>query len=606
MITRRTAIKLSAGAGLASAWSPTRLFAKLPRSPVSGTAENHSSDTSTQRIALHVRATVLLNQLSSGLDYYGMSRNYVPVLSVKYAGSIATTLAKGGQSLSKALGSLRNDKSNKDKQLDALNQSKNQLDLQLSQIEQDQQQIPGLQKQLLSQIDELVADQESARAEVILAANTLNTSLGGGCDIGEILTIAGMLISFATGIPPEITSLVGALSGALNGTAFGPPDKDADKNPSIFGKNFDVRVKDINIVGSDIGKLMDAYNKAKSAFPPSTQGVDASKFLVQDGDFQALRSQVVASVSKLPDSSAKSAYVAAVNKYLTITQTRNTVLLAYDGLSYRLASSASDKSTAEDKRSRINDSLLTVGGDEVQIAQMLSVIQGLVDSLLRDTHYWVLRYSRAIDFWTLEQQSPPVIESDFDAIVGQIDGLSSRIGDGKEVQGVARGALKEQVIVSLTKEQTATLAESGKVTFLIPINQGNLANKAQVLINTLSIEFREHGAFGVKKVPNVGFTLTHNGYNKFRRLDGSFVEFVSQPRTVRSEPNSTFVQGFSVTPNNEDSSTTAKAMDESDYVGVSPFTQWKVAVDDDAKHRLDRVAELHVTFVGSGLALIPQ
>ena len=605
MLTRRDLLRTGAAASSCVLLAPWSKHMGCGCAKHSETNKDNAYSLSTPHVNskrgdIHTRANVLLNQLSIGMDYYGQPQSYAPIASATYAYISLADLIQGGKSVDTALTRYRSNQADLSQQMDALSLSRSQAMAQLDRIQKDYNEIPQQQKLIADQITTLSSDQITARAEAIDAATKLTNTLG-GCPIQTVFAAASMIITFATGVPPVVTSLIGAAAAAANGTPFGPQDNSNPGASSLFGSAFDTKIKDLQIVSSDLGKLSDLYHRSQNLHPQTPENVDAVKFMVQDGDFAALRKSAEKEVKGIPDSSPeKQAYLDAVDRYLTITQTRNQLVLAYDGLSYRLASAKTLEASTNNALDHVQGVINSVSADASQIGKALKFTQEVQGELLRDAQFRLIRYAQAVSYMTLDTYNPPKEIDDFEVMDGQAALLQTNYRDA--AQAMANNppgnvdTRTTPLKIYLSAKQVASLSKGGPMSFQVSSKDPQFRNHgffAGLYIDSVEIEFFVHELFGPKPIPPFPFSLQHSGYHKFFTRDGIVREFVSPLRSI-SSGNSTVVEGFtnSSNPNHNDS----------DYAGVSPFTTWTVFVENPPKE-LQKVEHLRIGFVGRGYGL---
>ena len=156
-------------------------------------------------------------------------------------------------------------------------------------------------------------------------------------------------------------------------------------------------------------------------------------------------------------------------------------------------------------------------------------------------------------------------------------------------------------VIPLTSADRAALAATGTYSFLIGVDHPVFSNLAQVLADQVSLTFV--AADGSAILP-LRLNLEHSGYHKFRDINGKIYEFLTPPRTVVQDtggPIQTNAQ-FSGVDTSLDPGNPAAAA----YVGVSPFTRWKVAVMNDpgVYAALGKAKELSLSISGTARAFV--
>ena len=454
------------------------------------------------------------------------------------------------------------------------------------------------QAPLSAQIDELLVEQLAAMSAVNTTAALLNAALsaGPGCSMSEIISAVSLICTFATGLPITATSIASAASAATDaGNQLA--------SPSLSG--LQTMIKDVKVISSTVGQVSSKINEISTAYNDLKKSlggnapdpkVDTTKFLVDQRDFDATRKDVETQIDQLPASNQKSAYKDAVEQYLNIVQTRNQQLLSYSGIAMKLAALDENSASLQSTIENLNTQRQTLQAADV--SSFLDQLKKMQQKLLQGIYFDILQQSRALDYWSLTPVDPPPQFADFGAMKAILGDLMQRKVDALQAAANPPGQFTNlSTTLTVGADDQTRLSSNGSMSFYLTPEMSSFSGLARVLISSIKVDFLLAG--GTALYP-IRYNLEHSGYHKFLDVNGNVFEFLTPSRAV--------VLGFDATGNmviqgqfaGSDWSLDSSNGGASCYVGVSPFTRWKLSVVNDSGvyQHLGSVQQLRVTMSG--------
>ena len=555
------------------------------------------------------RARVLIAQMQSGFDVYGHPGNYVQALSVGTYETNNSALVNDGVALEAALAAYQAQKAADSAQINNLLQSVNKAQSQVAKNQTDRADLISQGGALGKQLEELLTLQMAAMAVVNQSSAELQEALSkeNGCSFSEIMTAVTLIITVASAVTGAGSALSVAIAAAGAATTA---DKLLD-SPTLPGfqpviKNIDFIMSTVGAGGTPFNQLVTAYNNLKASLggnAPDPKN-DSTKFVMTDSDFATVRAQFEAKVKQLPESPERDNYESAVNQYLDIVQLRNQQLLSFDGLAFKIASLDDSTTTLRTSISASDGDLIEDQSQEEVVAAAVQDVTNVRNALLKSAYFELLQQSRALDFWTLNPQDTAKEYDDFGALNSILAALIARKLDALQAFANPPATFSSAsggFVIPLTSADRTTLAKTGTYSFLISVDHPVFSNLAQVLADQVSLTFV---AADGSAISPLRLNLEHSGYHKFRDINGKIHEFLTPPRTVVQDTGGPIqtTSGFSGVDTSLDPGNPATAA----YVGVSPFTRWKVTVINDpgVYAALGNAKELSLSISGTARALV--
>jgi hypothetical protein len=415
--------------------------------------------------------------------------------------------------------------------------------------------------------------------------------------MSEIISAVSLICTFASGLPIAATSIASAASAATDA------GNQLAQTPSLSG--LQTIIKDVKVISSTVGQVSSkineistAYNDLKTSLGGNAPDpkVDTTKFLVDQGDFDATRKDVETQIDQLPASDEKSAYKAAVEQYLNIVQTRNQQLLSYSGIGMKLAALDENSTSLQLTIESLNTQRQTLQAADV--SSFLDQLNKMQRRLLQGIYFDILQQSRALDYWSLTPVDPPQQFADFGAMKSILADLTQRKVDALQAAANPPGQFTNlSTTLTIGADDQASLSSNGSMSFYLTPDMASFSGLARVLISSITVDFLLSDGTAVYPIR---YNLEHSGYHKFLDVKGNLFEFLTPSRAVVLGYDATgtlIIQGqFAGSDWSLDSSNGGAAS----YVGVSPFTRWKLNVVNDVGlyQHLGSVQQLRVTMSG--------
>jgi len=377
------------------------------------------------------RAGALLRKLQLGLDYYGRSMNFVPLLSTKFYSDIFASTLNYGKAIEAAYAAYV--AAGADLKLIQANTAQAVINLQAAiqeihnAIKAADEQIRNLDdtiEKLKNELDRIWVELLSAEDDYKRAVERQNAERG-GCSFGQIITFAAALVAVVVSAGTVAGAAIGAAKLILDEH---PKDAKGQEITGDFAKG-KYYVDQLQPVAQDAQALLQRYNELKDqlkssdpAAPPSLPD-DELKVPVDRAAFDKQVEPYLA----LPEAQR---YKQLMHKFLDVTQLRNNDIIQYNQL-YALTA-------ALGARARTLEAQIVLTQSELARADnpALDVFRGIFEDGLRSVKellvYLLFQANRALDFLTATNQPLPINDSSMDLLQISTTALASRLVAAKE------------------------------------------------------------------------------------------------------------------------------------------------------------------------------
>lgn len=531
------------------------------------------------RGGLHNSAVVALMRLQQGLDYYGHSYNWTPVLTLK------NLVTRTGQII--ALGKVVEDQYNRyldkdssDKiRMQAFKQAKGEIDRKLDdflveidklqpQIETFETEVTGYTEDLRRQRSVLLEGQMEFKDELIKYLREQNDM---GFDL--FLDMLGTVIGCVGGV-------VGGVGGIK--TAF-----DAVKKAEEFSKKVKSVVEIFKKAKATIDSISKAYSAVKDYIDDANP--NAAKILVDAGDFDRLLDEYMGKFD------AASELRKAMDYYLELVQARNMAAYNYSTLVAQLLNLRTQHDQLYHSIQHINAEI--AGHQDNVLPIYTAYIRDAYEDVQRNLLRNIYQENRAFQYWSLQDR--PLQTNNLtiatqtvvhERLIADID----RFRENNE----SFSDFNQKIIVSNDHypNEFAAMLDSRSLAFGLNIReQKGFLNMRYIIARKFKLEFPD-----LQGGDNVLYlNLVHSGVatlNSDTDLDktGAIHVFSHRPR----------VRLYKIDYGDREN-TAGGSFGEGGqgYIGLSPFTNWRIDFDLKGNDWLDlsQIKRVILTFEGRTL-----
>jgi hypothetical protein len=504
------------------------------------------------RAGLHNSAVVSLMRLQQGLDYYGHSYNWAPILNLNNLIARTTQIIQLGDIIERQYDRYL-DKASTDKQrMQAFRQAKQEIDRKLGdflgeieklkpQIDNFRTEVEGYSKDLVRQRTLLVEKELKFKQELMDYLREKN-----GLTFETFLDMLGTVIGCAGGV-------VGSIGGIK--TAI-----DAVKKAEKFSKQVKGVVEIFKKAKAAIDDISKAYSSVKKAFDSGNP--NAAKILVDSEEFDKAIKEYLGKFD------AAGELRKAVSYYLELAQARNMAAYNYSALVAQLLSLQAQHDQLFQGIQHINAEIAVHQDNVLPIytAYLKDAYEDVQRNLLRNIYL----ENRAYEYWSLERRQLEANDLNIATQTAKHERLLADIDNFRE-NNEAFSDFHQKLTLTAERfpNEFAAMLQSRSLAFTLDIRgEPDFQNMRYILARSFKLEFPE--IVGGKNV--LFLNLIHSGQAVFNsdtdlHKPGALHVFSHRPR----------LRLYKI--DYKDRQNTAGGnFGEGDqgYIGLSPFTQWRI------------------------------
>ncbi len=541
-------------------------FSAANRHPITiGPVPNYEFDNIKDQVRIQIK------RLSMGLDAYGNSPSFVPMLTYKAYDDYIKRWIESALRAESLFSSFYSANKEQKEAISYVNETIQSLDALVVNLKDDILSIEKSRMDIQDDILRLFSEAQRALSKLILSSNAFQDAVSreAGCDFGNVLKATAAIVAISQGGAGAIAA-AGPLLDAINSD-----EKDNFKYLNLISEK-------MSIVYGNLQSISDAYGKIKDLIT-STQNNnitlpnDKAKILVQ-------REQIVELVERFRNIPSAQDYLKDFDAYVEVVLARNAKIVECDVLALRVAEYQSKIKQAMLDKSDISKKISE--NFQPDLPEYQEFMERNLDmhktELLRSLYY----ARRALIYLTLDKQ----IDIDFNrSTVSHIEQvyhildrslINAYENRGRTYQTVELGnSLGKFSIKKLAGEDAIIELKNRKnIIFSIPSSRNNdpfpyfyhvFATKARV------------NFVGFSREQALSLRLIHCGHAKFFDVNGNIREFEHLSRT-------TIVDSF------ESNGTTLGQNDL--FIPLSPYGPWQVDILQYKNMDLSRLEDIEIEF----------
>ena len=534
------------------------------------------------RARIHNSAVVSLMRLQQGLDYYGHSYNWTPVLNLTNLLARTSEIIQLGKVVEDQFNRYLDKKLTDKERMKAFGQAKEEIDSKLAKFVAE---IEKLKPQIESLWTEVEKHSEAMRRQRTLLLegelkfkDELIKYLREQNDLTfeAFLDILGTVIGCAGGVVEGI----GGIKTAIN----------ALKKAEEFSKQIKSVVEIFKKAKATIDNISKAYSSVKDAFDDGNP--NAAKILVEGEEFDKMLKEYLGKFD------AAGELRKAMDYYLTLAQARNMAAYNYTTLVAQMLTIQAQHDQMYQGIQHINAEIAAYQDNVLPIytAYLKDAYEDVQRNLLRN----IYQENRAYQYWSLKNRQLKTDDLNIATLTKTHADLISDI-DGYREESDSYSPFNQKVIISAERypNEFAAMRESRVLTFELDIQQEpGFQNMRYIIARKFKLEFPE--VAGGKHV--LFLNLVHSGeavLNSDTNLDkpGALHVFSHRPRVAPYKIDYEHPENTAGGNLGEDSQ---------GYIGLSPFTLWRLDFNPKGNEWLDLSTLKTVVLTFSGRMLGPK
>jgi hypothetical protein len=534
------------------------------------------------RVGIHNSAIISLMRLQQGLDFYGHSYNWTPVLTLN------SLVARTGEliNLGKVVEDQYNrylDKGSTDKQrMQAFRQAKQEIDRKLGdflgEIEKLKPQIANFK----TEVEDYSEDLRRQRTVLLEGQLKFKDELVKYLREKEDIGLADFLDMLAT--------VIGCVGGVVEGVGGIKTAVNAVKK----AQEFDKQVKSVVEIFKKAKATMESLSKAYSSVKDLIGGdnPNAAKILVDGEEFDKMLKEYLGKFD------AAGELRKAMDYFGELSQARNMAAYNYTTLVSQLLSVQAQHDQLYSGIQHINAEIAAHQDNVLPVytAYMKDAYEDVQRSLLRN----IYQENRAFQYWALKDRPFEANDLNIATQAAKHSRLIADIDDFRETTDAFSDFNQTLEITAVRfPNEFAAMLESRSLTFSLDVRtEPGFENMRCIIARSFKLEFPEIA--GGKNV--LSLNLIHSGQAMFNSdvdpgKPGSLRVFSHRPRIrlykIDYKNRANFAGGNF-------------GENDQGYIGLSPFTQWRIDFDLKGNEWLDLAAVKTVLLTFEGRTLGPE
>jgi hypothetical protein len=530
------------------------------------------------RVGIHNSAIVALMRLQQGLDFYGNSYNWAPVLNLTYLTARTDNIIKLGEIVEKEYRKYIKKGATNDERMKAFRTAKEQIDLKLgafadevkklsSQIDSFRTEVEDCSEDMRHQRTLLVEGQLKFKDELIKHLRKENE-----LELADFLDLLGTVIGCVGGV----VGGAGGIKTAIN----------AVKKAEEFSKQVKGVVKVFKQAKATVDNIKKAYSAVKDAFDKDNP--NAAKILVDADEFNAMIKEYLGKLDSAGELRK------AMDYYLELAQARNMAAYNYTTLVAQLLSVQAQHDQLYDGIQHVNAEMAAHQDNLLPIytAYFKDAYEEVQQKLLRN----IYQENRAYQYWSLEKRQLQTDDLSIATQAAAHSRLMDAIDSFRENSDFSNFRQMVKISAERYPDEFAAMVKSRSLAFTLDIrDEENFKNMRYIVARSFKLEFPDLA----KEEDVLYVNLIHSGQAMFnsevkRNKPGTLHAFSHRPR----------VRDFQIDYKNSQNMAGGNLGEDAEgYIGLSPFTLWRIDFDLDGNEWLDEevlktIETIELTFEG--------
>jgi hypothetical protein len=546
------------------------------------------------RRKVRARATAMTNKIALGLDYYGYSREQVPLFSWLAYDPLVKAAIESAKTVEHHFQLYWDENQAHQERIAALRESHSQAVTRVEALGNEANITRELAQQILLQI-KTYDDQVAATFELLVQAeNDLNDAIrkkanaGNECGLKQALSAISCVATIAGGISTGGAGFLAAAGGAAKlYQDFGASNDSFQSiwdNRKVLHEDMEVIAKEASTVADALVKIQEAYKQLGRPSSPVTlprYRMDRDRF-----------DEIAKEFADIPEAEK---YRITGYQYLQAVDARNQAIIDYNGSLLRYIDLCIRKDAAGQTAGVILSSLN--GETDLASPVLMSSLTGLYMDALALAAHMIHRQRRALGYHYVQQDFKSFSRqwaSSLDFAYAETKGLYEQAASAyyRAKRELASDRFKIAVRQMVTDAAWQGFQRTGVLSFTFTRDLTKfpeLESLPGLRITGVAIDFPGI-VFTAGPTGNLAWRLLHPGYAQVYDSTGKALTFRHSPCPI---------DGF--TPIDSGEPLLKKDFVQDDlYAGLSPFTTWTLALSRNPGFNInmDGLQNVMVTFEG--------
>jgi hypothetical protein len=517
--------------------------------------------------ALHGVVTCQMSQMAAGLDFYGLPRTYVPMVTFDSFDAPIKEMIDNAKRIEVLYRSYYEINIDKPKQETALKGLLTEAHNSIESLEKDLTALGNESNEIENTLARLLDSLESQQLSLLAAADAFRKAVEAKtarCNFIDVIMCVASIVTVVGEAYADVVAIVAAAKAL----------KDA--------ANIKDAIKEITLAGGDIKDIAAKYSTVKDDIKTLAS---SSKIAILQEHMDALLKEYAA----LPEAQQ---YKAQIDTFCDTCQTRNQKALEFTGIIVRRQGLIEQKAGKTQEVARL-DALLADTKDPTLLPYV-----GFLAKLLSDSKQRLIRAlyeeHRAFEYWSLtyvkfslDSYDMVVLGNQHDRI--RADALQARIDRNRAPQ---KFGPEHPLRVSISEKEYPAEFKNFKAHHILTFSIGcdhpafrlgfSAISLQQVIVKVIGI---------VTDNGTVSIQLIHHGRSQFMTPSRKRVIFSHKARVTQ------IVYNVKTGPITDDKDNLGQ---DGTFAGLSPFATWTLAIKpaDNVNPKFDGVTEIQMDFSG--------
>jgi hypothetical protein len=538
------------------------------------------------RVGIHNSAMVSLMRLQQGLDFYGYSYNWTPVLSLKYLAKRTGDIITIGEVVQEQYEKYLEKGETDANRMKAFTTAKEKIDTKVkdfdAEIKKLAEQIENFRTEIADCSEDIVLQRKVLLEGQLKFKDELIKHLRAESELGlaDFLDILG--------------TVVGSIGGVVGGAGGIKTAIEAVKKAEEFKKQVKGVVEVFKKAKATIDSIKKAYSAVKDLI--DVENPNAAKIMVDGTELDDMLKKYLGKFD------AAGELRKALDYYLKLCQARNMAAYNYTTQVAQLLTVQTQRDQLYSGIQHINAEMATHKNNVLPI--YTAYLRDAYEDVQRDLLRNIYLENRAYQYWSLQERQLETENLNVATLADTHRRLMKAIDSFRE-ENEEFDDFRQNVKISASRypNEFAALPGTKSLAFTLDIRNKDFANMSYIIARSFKLVFpdividpKELEKLDEDEKRVLSINLIHSGQallNSNTKLDkpGALHLFSHQPRVRLNKidyKTKTNTAGGSLGDNVQG------------YIGLSPFTMWRIDFDLDGNEWLDlkSIKSVELTFEG--------
>lgn len=542
--------------------------------------------------AIRSKVFALMRRLSLGLDYWGKTRQFVPLLNRAFYTEEIDSLIEHARRIEHLYIMYRDAGDDwsaaRSRIVDTLSSQQSFLTSMADRFAE----INAIEASLVSDIEDLTNEYDACWRRVVEAGEEFKQAVRretGGCEFKDVVVAVGAIATAVATMGTGAGVAIAALKtySQFDARKHDPDDKLGDlAEPKYKIEKIAAVGKGVSEIAKGIEKISDVLDRPNAVVPELPS--DAAKLMMSREDLE----ETIEPYRHLPEARA---YLGRVDEFINLVTTRNNKIVEYNALTNARCQAEAEVDKAETEIARLR---LSINRPNTRHLPEFSSFMGRATDLNKKMIFDLLhKQHRALEYWSGSRLPFTVTPESVDHLAIAHQSARARLIAAMENRSREPQNFKFEdkvgsfsILEDLGMEQLERFKRTGRLVFSLPyypsFAQMALVRVARVRLKIPGLDVDRQ----VRDEDPVGIELEHLGNAMLRTLDDRLVEFTHEPRKtiLFYHPGSESTRAFHLGGSSET------------YIKLTPEGPWRMGIfeSDMGRARLSDVSDVVLEFEG--------